>query len=431
MATKSAQNTVGDYVTLQRGNTYSGKLVGEPGPALLGLGSIEPGGGFRHGKYKSFGGDCPQKIMLRPGDLYVALKGATKDGSMVGSIARLPATVSSGRLTQDTARLDFLDKNPEIANHLYWILRTPQYRQYCESRVTGSAAASFSREDFLSYPVPPITSTSKTLVSIFEDVEMKVELNRRMNATLGAMVRALFKDWFVDFGPTRAKMEGRTPYLAPHLWALFPNQLDDEGKPKGWESKPLDQIAHFLNGLALQKYPATGNAYLPVIKIAELRAGNTLNSDKASPDIPTPHVIDDGDVLFSWSGSLLHRVWTGGRGALNQHLFKVTSADFPKWFFFHWIGHYMEDFQATAASKATTMGHIQRHHLAEALAVVPDAPVMQAADKVIGPLFERELANELESRKLAQTRDRLLSELMSGQIRVSAVETLANQEAQA
>jgi type I restriction enzyme S subunit len=128
MATKNVQNTVGDFVTLQRGNTYSGKLVGEFGPALLGLGSIEPGGGFRHGKYKSFGGECPPKIMLRPGDLYVALKGATKDGSMVGSIAKLPSTIPSGRLTQDTARLDFFDKNPEISDHLYWTLRTPQYR---------------------------------------------------------------------------------------------------------------------------------------------------------------------------------------------------------------------------------------------------------------------------------------------------------------
>ena len=101
----------------------------------------------------------------------------------------------------------------------------------------------------------------------------KIELNRRMNETLEATVRAIFKDWFVDFGPTRAKMEGRAPYLAADIWSL-PDRLDADGKPKGWSEKPLDQVADFLNGLALQKYPANGSEFLPVIKIAQLRAGN-------------------------------------------------------------------------------------------------------------------------------------------------------------
>jgi type I restriction enzyme S subunit len=246
-----------------------------------------------------------------------------------------------------------------------------------------------------------------------------------MNETLEAMARAIFKDWLVDFGPTRAKMEGRAPYLAPEVWALFPNRLDNEGKPEGWEVKPLDQIAEFLNGLALQKYPATVGEYLPVIKIAELRAGSVEGSDKASTEIPANYIVEDGDVLFSWSGSLLHRVWTGGRGALNQHLFKVTSKQFPSWFFFHWISHHMEEFRSTAASKATTMGHIQRHHLAQAMTVVPSERMMTASHGINGPLFERGLANDLESRTLAATRDLLLPKLMSGEIRVNDAERIA------
>src|SRR5688572_13178266 len=98
--------TVGDYVTLQRGITYKGTLVGKPGPALLGLGSIIPGGGFRDGDYKTYGGECPPNITLKPGDLFASLKGATKDGKMIGSVARVPGSVSSGRLTQDTVKLD-------------------------------------------------------------------------------------------------------------------------------------------------------------------------------------------------------------------------------------------------------------------------------------------------------------------------------------
>lgn len=243
-----------------------------------------------------------------------------------------------------------------------------------------------------------------------------------MNATLEAMARAIFKDWFVDFGPTRAKAEGRPPYLAPDLWTLFPDALDDDDKPVGWEFKPLDEIAAFLNGLALQKYPPDGDVFLPVIKIAELRAGLSEKSGKASSHIPPQYIVEDGDVLFSWSGSLTHLVWTGGKGALNQHLFKVTSANYPKWFFFHWIGEHMAVFQGIAASKATTMGHIQRHHLNEAITVVPARALLDAADSVISPLFSRSIANDLESRTLAKTRDLLLPKLMSGEIRLREAE---------
>jgi len=271
--------------------------------------------------------------------------------------------------------------------------------------------------------VPPIPEQTD-IASVLGALDDKIELNRRMNETLETMARAIFKDWFVDFGPTRAKAEGRAPYLAPELWSLFPERLDDKGKPEGWETVPLDKIANFVNGLAMQKYPVSGRGHLPVIKIAELRAGNANNSDLASSNIPTDYIVEDGDVLFSWSGSLLHRIWTGGRGALNQHLFKVTSEKFPKWLYFYWIDRHMEDFRATAASKATTMGHIQRHHLAQAITIIPDNYVLKAADDLLSPLLCRCIANDLESRILTQIRDFLLPKMMSGELRIRHSEVL-------
>jgi type I restriction enzyme S subunit len=236
----------------------------------------------------------------------------------------------------------------------------------------------------LTIPLPPI-GLQRACASILGALDDKIELNRRMNETLEAMARALFKDWFVDFGPTRAKMAlrgeapinqgtggeapqkenvAREPYLAPDLWDLFPDRLDADGKPEGWETKPLDEIAEFLNGLALQKFPASDpEDSLPVIKIAELRGGITAKSNRASREVPEKYVVTDGDFLFSWSGSLLAKFWTEGEGALNQHLFKVTSDKYPSWFFSQWVHHHLEEFQAIAASKATTMGHIQRGHL--------------------------------------------------------------------
>src|SRR5690606_11091027 len=137
----------------------------------------------------------------------------------------------------------------------------------------------------------------------------KIELNRQMKETLEAMARAIFKSWFVDLDPVRAKAEGRHPAgMDAETAALFPDGFEEvEGKevPRGWRVKPLDEVADFLNGLALLKYPAkTDDQYLRVIKISQLHAGNTIGSDNADINIPPEYIIEDGAILFSWSRSL-------------------------------------------------------------------------------------------------------------------------------
>ncbi|WP_180683744.1 restriction endonuclease subunit S [Tepidicella baoligensis] len=279
----------------------------------------------------------------------------------------------------------------------------------------------------------PCLPEQRAIAHILGTLDDKIELNRRRNQTLEAMARALFKDWFVDFGPVRAKMEGQEPYLPADLWQLFPDRLDDEGKPEGWSERPLDEIADFLNGLALQKFPATDpDDSLPVIKIAELRNGVSAKSDRASREVPAKYIIKDGDFLFSWSGSLLAKFWTEGEGALNQHLFKVTSEHYPMWFVSHWVHHHLEEFQAIAASKATTMGHIQRGHLKAAMTICPPDDVVGRMGIVMAPLVEQTIQNELESRNLAQLRDTLLPKLISGELRIAEAEKyMERAEAQA
>ncbi|WP_233262911.1 restriction endonuclease subunit S domain-containing protein [Vibrio vulnificus] len=196
-----ASKTIGSFVTLQRGITYKGNLVGAEGPALLGLGSIVPGGGFRESDYKTYGGDCPEKITLKPGDIFASLKGATKDGKMIGSVARVPNSIAKGRLTQDTVKLEFLERNTSFENYIYWLLRTPQYRDYCAKRATGSAVVALSRDDFLSYPVPDHTDVRARIITLLESIEQKITLNRQINQTLEQMALTLFKSWFVDFDP--------------------------------------------------------------------------------------------------------------------------------------------------------------------------------------------------------------------------------------
>ena len=424
-------SVLGDFFELQRGTTYKSALLGQPGPVLLGLGSIARNGGFKGDNLKTYGGPCDPRHLLTPGEIYVSLKDVTQSADLLGAVARLPARVPLGRLTQDTVKLVFKAEDAP-RTYLYWLLQTPQSREYCRAHSTGTTNLGLARDDFLNFEVPPLTPERQWIVDLVQSIEDKIELNRRMNETLEGMAQAIFRDWFVDFGPVRRALAGAAdpvaimggltpnPARAAHLAALFPAAFGNDGLPVGWSERPLDTIAEFLNGLALQKHPAKpGEPDLPVIKIAELRNGLTERSNRAARTLPAKYIIKDGDFIFSWSGSLMAKVWTEGEGALNQHLFKVSSDAYPQWFYGLWVHHHMPEFQLIAASKATTMGHIQRMHLSNAATVCPPDPTIQAMSAVMQPLWDRMIHNELENRTLAETRDYLLPRLMSGAVRVT------------
>lgn len=274
----------------------------------------------------------------------------------------------------------------------------------------------------------PQFSEQQAIAHILGTLDDKIELNGRINETLEGMARALFKSWFIDFDPVRAKAEGRDTGLPQEIDDIFPDEFVDSelGEiPKGWEVKSLDELAKFLNGLALQKYPAENDQeYLPVVKIAQLRSGNTLNSDRASMRVPPDYVVNDGDILFSWSGSLECVVWSGGKGALNQHLFKATPLEsLPRWLCFYAVHLHLPGFRQIAAGKATTMGHIQRRHLSDAKLAVPCRKALDAMNPIFSPMFERSSWQlNIESRSLALLRDTLLPKLISGEIRVEDAE---------
>ncbi|AOF88730.1 type I restriction modification DNA specificity domain protein [Sinorhizobium sp. RAC02] len=326
------------------------------------------------------------------------------------------------------------------AQYLMSFLASPEVKSYIEGFNAGGSRRAITKGHIESFemPLPPLAE-QEAIGSILSSLDDKIELNRRMNETLETMAQAIFRDWFVDFGPTRRKLEGATDPVAimgglvqdaeraQALADLLPAVLGDDGVPEGWHTKGLDEIADFLNGIALQKYPAAdGEDSLPVIKIAELRSGITPKSGRASPSVPQKYIIHDRDFLFSWSGSLLAKFWTDGVGALNQHLFKVSSAVYPNWFFAHWIYYHMPEFQRIAASKATTMGHIQRSHLSAAQIICPHPATIEKMGEIIQPIVDRTIHNDLESRTLTSTRDLILPKLMSGEIRLDeAIEAAA------
>jgi len=311
--------------------------------------------------------------------------------------------------------------------YCYYLTKSDLVRKYAVSQMSGTSGRQRVQLDAFNslFIELPCLSEQKAIAHILGTLDDKIGLNRRMNETLEQMARAIFKSWFVDFDPVRAKMSGRwkkgesLPGLPAHLWDLFPDRLlpSELGDiPEGWKISDLHSIASFLNGLPLQNYPPKEGRGLPIIKISQLHNRNISGAEMASDDIDPEFIINNGDIIFSWSGSLECVLWTGGKGALNQHLFKVSSQSFPMWWVYFWIHQHLPAFRKIAAGKATTMGHIQRHHLEEAKIILPPDFIMEKADELISPLWLRLIQLSSQNSSLSGLRDILLPKLISGQI---------------
>ena len=216
------------------------------------------------------------------------------------------------------------------------------------------------KKAIMEYEVPIYDiDTQKKIASILSVLDEKIEVNQKINENLEQQAQAIFKSWFVDFEPFK---DGE--FVNSELGQI----------PKGWKVDNLLNIADYTNGLAMQKFrPKENKAGIPVLKIKELRQGFCdSSSDICSENIKSDFIINDGDIIFSWSGSLMIDFWCGGKCGLNQHLFKVTSNEYDKWFYYMWTEYHLEKFIAIAKDKATTMGHIKREELKKSMVLIPD-----------------------------------------------------------
>lgn len=392
--------------------------------------------------------------LLTRGDILFARSSVKRSGA--GQVAMVNEIPENCVFSGFTIRFRPHDENTVLPLFLLYLLRSPRYREEFTRIATGTTIHNLSQAALADICVPlPGIECQKRIAHILGTLDDKIELNRRMNETLEAMARALFKSWFVDFDPVidkalsvgnpipeplqkraeaRKTLGAQRKPMPVSMAQHFPDRFVFNEKlgwiPEGWEAQSLDEIARYQNGLALQKFrPEDENDFLPVVKIAQLRQGYADGKEKASPKIKPECIIDDGDVVFSWSGTLMLDIWCGGKAALNQHLFKVTSDQVPKAFYYQYTQHYLAEFQRVAAGKAVTMGHIKREHLKQALCVVPSEDLLEAYSGLTDPWLRKQALCRVENRQLACVRDTLLPKLLSGQLRLSAasLEELATQ----
>ena len=344
--------------------------------------------------------DKTEYYSLQANDIVIGM-----DGSRVGkNKARIKEEDLPLLLAQRVACV----RHNELAeqDYLYYNIFCKNFIDYVNSIHTGSAIPHISQKQIEDYKILlPDLETQRRIASILSSLDRKIELNNKINADLEEMAQAIFKNWFVDFEPFK---DGK--FVDSELEMI----------PEGWKVGRLTEIASYMNGLAMQKFPPENNEdSLPVLKIKELGQGFCgTDSDRCSCNIKDECRIHDGDVIFSWSGTLLVDVWCGGDCGLNQHLFKVTSNDYPKWFYYYWTKHHLQEFIHIAKDKAVTMGHIKRGHLEEAMVAIPDNDSMEKAHELFEPILSKMISLRLESSRLSSLRDTLLPRLMSGEIEV-------------
>ncbi len=367
-----------------------------------------------------------------PGDLIFVCKGSP------GQVCITPDPVNFC-IAQDMVAVR-ADPTKIYPPYLFAALRSDEVQNAIVNMQVGTLIPHFKKGDFDKLEIPlPDERTQNFIGDMYLSLTEKIELNRRMNETLGEMSQAIFQDWFVDFGPVRRKAAGELnpvaimggltpdPAHATELAALFPATFADSGLPTEWVKEPLLDQAHWINGAAYKNmHFVQKDMGLAVVKIAELKAGISDQTKFTNTDLGQKYRINDGELLFSWSGnpdtSIDAFIWTGGEAWLNQHIFAVRENGKMNLPALHamlkWL---MPQFAELAKNKQTTgLGHVTKDDMKRLLIAKPPQPVAAAFSTFAGPIFQRIVTILHEIRTLAEIRDYLLSRLMSGEVSIAS-----------
>ena len=352
----------------------------------------------------AFDNDLTPKSKPKIGDVLL-----TKDGTL-GHLAI--ADNDNLCINQSVA---LLRPNKDLSSdYLYYLLNSPNYQKLMLNDADGSVLKHIYITKVQEMPVNiPSLPEQKERISLIKDLDSKIDNNISLNENLMKIAKMIFDFWFLQFDFPN---ENGTPYMSSGGNKIFNEELDMY-IPEGWTVGSLNDIAKYVNGLACQKYrPIDETQKLPVIKITEMHYGITDKTEFVRSDIDENHIINDGDILFSWSATLETMIWTGGKGGLNQHIFKVIPKDYGKYFVFMMLSAYIVNFVRMAESRKTTMGHITKDHLLRSKIPLPPKELTFKFDELVSDLFDKYIWSSIENRELTSLKDFLLPLLINGQV---------------
>ena len=420
------ETTIGELFDLENGYAFKSAEFQSSGVPVIKIKNVKAGFFSEHEfdyVSESFLTSRPNKI-ARHDDLLISMSGNRHDGSpetWVGKIARFSKD-SPFLLNQRVGALRLKGEVAANPRFFSYLLSSRQYQELFISIATSSGGqANLSPKQIFSADVvmPPL-SEQNMISNTLGALDDKIELNRRMNETLEAMARAVFRDWFVDFGPTRRKAAGLTdpaailggllpdPTQATPLAALFPDSFGANGLPEGWEEREVGSFAKLKGGKQLPKTEFVEDGDIPVFG----GAGHMGNTDKANA---SGYVISVGRVGAYCGNFVAHR----GRAWINNNasFFELKNGTKPEWFFYA-----LRELDLTTIRKGAAQPFVSNSDIAKLSLVFPGVPVLETFQSILLPLVQLIEANEQENQTLAATRDLLLPKLMSGDLRLTGAE---------
>ena len=335
---------------------------------------------------------------IRKGDVFITRTSETMDELGMSSVALrdYPNATYNGftkRLRPITDKV--------VPEYIGYYLRSPRFRGKFMAFSTMTTRASLANDDLLSMEVElPTKDVQHRIATILSRYDSLIENYQKQIKLLEEAAQRLYKEWFVDLrfpGHENAKIV--------------------DGVPEGWEKKAISQLGEYLNGFAFKPsdWQESGK---PIIKIKEMGNGVGNETPRNNGErVPAKYLIKQGDLLFSWSATLMVIVWSGEEGWLNQHLFKVTPSEgIGREFLLQSISYTIEEFQNLTTG--STMKHIQRNKLDQVFVNVPNGEIMKLYSDIAEKTREQILRLSSQIRLLTEARDRLLPNLMSGEINV-------------
>ncbi len=375
-----------------------------------------------------------ERKRLQPGDVLIEAAGGTKDqltgrnvhlGERIFEEAKYPLICAS------FARFLRPDPAMVLPKFLFWKLQDEYHSgRMAPFHVQHTGVARFQYTQFATsheFSLPSLKNQLAIafLLTVLDD---KIELNRRMNETLEAQARALFRDWFVDFGPVKAKMAGDTPYLAPDLWSLFPNRLDDGGVPEGWKFSPLTEHFEIIGGGTPKTSTADyWNGPIPWFSVVDtpsacdvfvFRTEKTITQEGVENS--SARIVRAGTTIISARGTVGNRAMAAQDLTFNQSCYALQGLNGASDEFVYLAAGHMVD-RLKSMAHGSVFSTITRKTFEGLSLAQPDVALHEAFRTLVSPLFCKIRANVAESHTLAQTRDLLVPKLMSGEIRVAEV----------
>jgi type I restriction enzyme S subunit len=429
MSSEWTQTTVGDISTLvTKGTTPT--TLGHPfqarGVNFIKVEALTEDGRFLREKFMFISEAANQALgrsQLCKNDILFTIAGT------IGRTALVTGEILPANTNQAIA---IVRPNPSVVRprFLRYVFSNPSFTRNAQSRTVQSVQSNFSLGELKQAKIAlPDIAEQDQIVKILGTIDDRITLLRETNITLETIALTLFRSWFVDFDPVRAKMDGRVPDgMDEATAALFPDEFESKetgALPKGWHVCPLYDLATYINGAAYKAFePNDARRGLPIIKIAELKAGVTNQTAYSDVSMPEKYRIQTKDILFSWSGnpdtSIDTFIWANDPAWLNQHIFRVIPhAPNERAFILQTLRFLRPVFTELARNKQTTgLGHVTVADMKRLMVSKPTGAVLEIFNIKVGNIHERIFKNEQQILTLASLRDVFLPRLISGQLRV-------------